>query len=357
MLKMKHLVVAAILILTAAVAFAADFRAADQLYVPLAGHVIGGGRLFITDLFIQNVENEAIDISYIYIPLGSTTPQYIPASGAAYSLAAGERREVVDVMVKTLAQGGLGLTGSPFGAVIVNVCRQGGNCTDPDPTTGADPDFRDATVFTRTYSVLASAPNPQQADTFGQAFPGFPWYSFASMTTSGSPSGDLNKVYITGLRATGAGAVTGTYRTNIGLMNASQFSDTTIQLKLYRGNLNTQVGTTSNRSLGPLQPYQNNITNEFGITAGTDMTNLFVVAEQISSTPRTDIPGFPAGCSADGCPGFFAFASILDNVTGDAVTLEGAFGVPLPDAALTEIYGSKPGGSPMLRRTIRRSNP
>ncbi len=349
MLKVKHLVLAAVVILVAGAAMANNFRAADQVYIPIAGHAGGGSGLFLSDVFIQNVSSDPVTVSYIFIPIGDgKAPQYY---NDRLNLAAGERRELIDFLVKPASEGGLGLAAStnPLGAVVFNACRQGADCTTVD-SNGFNSNYRDITVFSRIYAVATSAPNPQQAQTTGQAFSGIPWYNYASMRASGTPVGDVSKLYITGFRQTGTGA--GTYRSNFGLMNASQYSTTTLVARLYNGNNpNTAMGEFR-KTLGPLGNTQVGFNAAFGsLPAAATSTNLFIVVEQESATAEA---GSPADCGTDGCAGFLAYGSVLDQVTSDATTLEAVFAKALSIDALTAIYGSKPGGGgPMIRRAVK----
>ena len=56
MFKVKLAVAAAMFV--AVGAFASNFRVADQVYVPAAGHIVGGSQLFISDVFISNLRRK-----------------------------------------------------------------------------------------------------------------------------------------------------------------------------------------------------------------------------------------------------------------------------------------------------------
>ena len=75
MLKLQKLVVAAALSLVAVSAMASNFRAADQIYVPNAGHIQGSSGLFISDVFISNLSTDPVDISIIFSGLLNGTSQ------------------------------------------------------------------------------------------------------------------------------------------------------------------------------------------------------------------------------------------------------------------------------------------
>lgn len=55
MFKIKNWGIAAALALSAAAAMASNFRAADQVYLPIGGHIQGGAALFISDVFLTNL--------------------------------------------------------------------------------------------------------------------------------------------------------------------------------------------------------------------------------------------------------------------------------------------------------------
>jgi len=338
MINLKKFVVAAAITLSAAAAMASNFRAADQVYLPVAGHLTGGAGLFLSDVYISNLEADSVTVSFIYSTGagGAQTKTLAPVV-----LAAGERKELVDFF------GTLGITG--IGQVVFNSCKTGGNCnadtcSGGDPTQGTCPDFRKISVESRIYSVPnPSAPVSSQA-TVGQLFSGLPWYSYVS---SDQQANGLDKVFITGIRQTGSGA--GTYRTNIGLVNASQYSTTTLKVTLFDGKGN--VLGTANQVLSPLGQVQPSLSNLFpNLVAGPTQTGLWAQVEQTNSTPTADSP---AACGTSGCPGFFAYGSILDNVSGDATTLESQFLKSL-DYALNAIYpGTSGSGKTSLRHIVK----
>ena len=74
MFKVKQLGVAAAIALFAGAAMASNFRAADQVYVPAAGHVVGANATFVSDVFISNLSDDSVDVSIILStgPTGGT---------------------------------------------------------------------------------------------------------------------------------------------------------------------------------------------------------------------------------------------------------------------------------------------
>lgn len=83
---------------------------------------------------------------------------------------------------------------------------------------------------------------------------------------------------------------------------------------------------------------------------GATSTNAYITIEQSNSVATSDAP---TSCLPDGCPGFLAYSSVLDNVSTDATTLEAIYEKPLSGEAISAIYGSS-GGKPNFRRAVRK---
>ncbi|HXH40793.1 MAG TPA: hypothetical protein VNN08_19330 [Thermoanaerobaculia bacterium] len=317
MLKVKQLGVAAAIALFASAAMASNFRAADQVYVPAAGHIVGANATFVSDLFISNLSDDSVDVSVILsqTPGGTQTP--FPK---VLTLLPRERRELLDFIGNTLH-----LT-SAFGQLIFNGCKATTDCT-PDPTTGLNANFRNISVESRIYS-FATGSNQATAPTNGQLFSGIPWYNFVSESASGA---GLDKIFITGIRNTPQ------FKTNIGFVNASQFSTTTLTATLINGATGATIGTNT-FTLQPLGFQQVLIgsANLFpGFTVAAASTNAYVTVSQSGTQPTADAAA--NGCPT-GCPAFFAYGSQLDNQTQDATTLEPQYLQPLTSNAITCIY-------------------
>jgi hypothetical protein len=352
MAKVKS-AVTAVMMLFAAAAMANNFRAADQVYVTAAAHAAGASGTFISDIFISNLSTDSVAVTVLYgSGVTGTLQTFGTVANPLITLAPSERREIPDFMATPVAQGGLGLSVG-FGQLIFNACKAGGNCTVPpatgscpggDPILGTCPDFRPISVETRVYSTppaggctstfsasVCAGPTPP---TTGQLFSGLPWYTFASSDAS---SIGLDKVFITGFRNNSA------FRSNVGLVNASQFSTTTLTVKLFRGSDSTLLGTNT-VTLAPFGHTQILIsdTKLFPTFIGSTATNAYVTVEQGNNIPTSD--AVANGCNT-GCPAFFAYGSVLDNLSGDATTLEPQFLKPLSDAAINCVFNSVCKGS------------
>jgi hypothetical protein len=334
MFERKTLGAMAALILCAFNGMASNFRAADQVYVPAAGKVAGSSGTFITDLFISNVSADAVTVSVIYTagPNGARQNFY-----DLFDLAAGERREFIDFFTSAL-----GLP-SGFGQLIFNACKKGEDCVNTQDPNGISPHFRNIAVQSRIFSIPRDTTLAQNPPTTGQLFSGVPWYNFVS---SDMAANGLDRAFIVGLRNTGGGP--GTYRANVGIVNASQFSSTDIVVTLKNGRDGVTLGQITKR-LGPLGHLQFAVGTEFPSFNGPTATNAYLEVEQRNSTPTSDAP---ASCLPNGCPAFFAYGSVVDNVSGDATTLEPMYLKGLSDTAIATIY---PLTSNSSRITIRRA--
>jgi hypothetical protein len=341
---MKKLGIAAALILCAFSASASNFRAADQVYVPVAGHTGGQSGQFISDAYISNLSGDSVDVSIIYVPrdtnAGGAAPKNLEEIRGRITLRPYERKEYLDIFEDTLGKA------NAIGMLIFNGCKAGLSCgTDTqDPNTGDSPNFRPISVETRIYQVTPQRPT----ETTGQLFSGIPWYNFVSRLQSNV---DLDKVFITGLTNNGTVGQAGTFRANIGVVNASEWSTTDIVLTLYQGTLSdADKKATKVVNLGPLGNQIFAFDDLFRDGANNPIrgTNFFVTVAQ-QGGGATNNP--PEGC-VDGCPAFLAYGSVLDNLSGDATTMESQYLVPISQQVLDVLYpvGS---GKKRVRRTAR----
>src|SRR5437879_5585086 len=118
MVKVKNVVAVAVMFVAAG-AMASNFRAADQVYVPVAGHAAGSSGTFISDVFISNLSGDAVSVSVIFATgsAGAQTP-----FNNAITLGPNERKEILDFFPTILN------LPSGLGQLVFNGCKQGGNC-------------------------------------------------------------------------------------------------------------------------------------------------------------------------------------------------------------------------------------
>ncbi|HYC59509.1 MAG TPA: hypothetical protein VEK79_08080 [Thermoanaerobaculia bacterium] len=338
---MKRLLIATALTMCAAGAYASNWRGADQVYIPIAGHAVAGANTFVSDVQLANLTGDTVVVSVIYQPVNVPTNPEVPSTvGQEFkdiiTLQPFERKEYKDFFVSALnLQSGIGL-------IILNGCKQGENC-GPDGTddTANTEHYRAISAESRIYSYRSDQ-TPADGTT-GQLFSGIPWYNFVSMLQS---TAQLDEVFVTGITHT-ANSTTG-FRTNFGIINASQYSSTQIAATLYRGRFHPD--NKIDEELITLTPLENKQTNFPGLFPDAPFgDNYFVHFEQRTSTPVTT--GVPSTCD-QGCPAFLAYASVLDNKTGDATTLESQFMKELSPEAILVVYPTS--GKNPWRRAVRK---
>src|SRR5436190_1201860 len=88
MVKVKNVVAVAIMFIAAG-AMASNFRAADQVYLPAAGHLGGSSGTFISDVFISNLSSDSVSVSVIFSTGAGGTQTAFPT---VITLAGHERR-------------------------------------------------------------------------------------------------------------------------------------------------------------------------------------------------------------------------------------------------------------------------
>ena len=337
---MKKLGVAAAFMLLAVGASASNFRGADQVYIPAAGHAAGSSGTFISDVYLSNLTSDEVEVSVIYQSAGENG-----GTGTEFknviTLKGFERKEYLDFF-----RSALNLQGNAFGQLIFNGCKKSTSCgTDTqDPNTGVSQNFRAISAESRIYQLPnpdAALPAPNTRIT-GQLFSGIPWYNFVSSLQS---TAGLDKVFITGITNDV------NFRANLGVVNASQYSRTTIKFTLYQGTMTTADKKAERLiEIGPLGSISPTGLNDMfqGTFTGS---NYFVVVEQTNNQPAND----PPSSCIQGCPAFIAFGSVVDNRSGDATTLEPQYLKELGPDAIAVIYPSGSGsGKPGVRRSVRK---
>src|SRR5258706_496661 len=121
---------------------------------------------------------------------------------------------------------------NPFGLLVSSAWKAGVLCSPVDPVSGENANFRNISVESRIYAIPLGS-DPRTAASNGQDMPGIPWYNYGSSLEKDPIN--LDKVFITGLRAN-----TG-YRSNLGVVNASQYSSTQLTATLKDGATGLQV--------------------------------------------------------------------------------------------------------------------
>jgi hypothetical protein len=312
MANRKLFMIAALVGLMATSAMASAFRSADVVYLPVAGKLAGANNSFFrTDVWISNVTNQRVVVDVAFAPQGGNNENVTdPANTRRLPvLEPFQRREIVDIMGQVFGQADT--APATVGQLIFFACREGGNCTACDDNAA---DCLPITVQARIYTTDAAAA------TFGQLIPGIPWFNFVSPR---SITEQLHQVFITGIRQTAD------YRTNIGIVNASQFSSAVVTARLFQAD-GQQFGPTATVSLPPLGFSQQSVASLFPGFAGN---GAWVLLEQQPITIGSD-------------PGFLAYGSLVDNKSNDPTYLEAQY-IPVLDFGC--VYAAKP-----IKRLVRR---
>jgi hypothetical protein len=289
-------------------AFASAFRAADTIYLPVAGKTRGANNAFFqTDVWISNLSADRIVVDVAFAP---TEDEAGPKDNRNVTLAANlkrvptpinpnQRLEILDIMEIVF---GIPDSQDASGMLIFFPIRENGTAVD----CGTPPnDCRIISVEARIYNTALPGSNLPEGATFGQLVPGLPWYDFISQDAAFA---ELRNAFLVGIR------MNAEYRTNIGLVNASAFSTTTIRARLFNAD-GTQFGSDFTLALPPLAHAQRRVDIMF---PGYSGSGAWLTVEQANTVP-TD-PNDP-DCGG-GCPGFFAYGSLIDQESNDPMYLE-----------------------------------
>ena len=307
--------IAALVAVMATGAMASAFRAADTVYLPVAGKVAGANNSFFrTDVWLSNVSSTPANVWVAFAPQGQDNSGAPDAAENIGVLAAGERREIVDIMGQVFGLAGTETTPIPIGQLIFFAYREGVSAADCEINPN---DCRQITVEARIYTTTA------EGATFGQLVPGIPWYHVASPIVL--PGSNLDHTFITGIRQNAE------YRTNIGLVNASADANAQIEVTL-RSSTNQVLGT-HNETLPPLGFVQRNVGAMF---SGFTGTGAWVDIRQIDTGAGTFVASL-------------AYGSLLDQRSNDPTYLEAQYEPPLDEQMINCIYGAKPPRRPVKR--------
>lgn len=340
MLNLKRCLIAVTLLFMTTAVVASNFRAADLIYVPVAGRLVSGNVTFKTTVFINNVSDVPVVVDVVFAPSNQDNRNATDNFVTLDTIPAGGMLVFDDFMLEAL-----GLQ-SAFGQLLFFSCAEGGDCTDCDANPA---DCELITVQARVYGDQPASQCYGAPDcTTAQIVAGLPWYSYVSPDVADV---NLDKVIISGITVTGTRvignpAASSGFRSNLGFANASQFSSIQLRITLFRADA-TQFGSpNTNITLGPLTHTQGSVADLFPGFTGRG----YVIVEVINVTP-TD-PNNPDDVIASGLPGFYAYGTIVDNVTDDPGTLEAMY---LVEFDFLAVYGSKRATiDAMPRRPVKR---
>lgn len=336
----RILAVGLAVVLVAGGLYASNFRVADTVYMLGAIYSQGATAFYDTDAVVWNPNDVSVDVQVAYMPTGNVDNRNLTNVKSVGTIPAHGVLELDHIVKDTFG------ISSGFGHLLFFSCKTGGDCSNCDSNPA---DCAGIAVEGRVYSFNPNVGTDSTRATSGQLFNGYPWFSYAS--TDESARG-LDQIWIMGLRQDGLPpSVTTGYHTNIGLVNSSQFSSTTLRVTLYNDSDGSQYGTPYQITLNPLGHVQIGLAGNAQSMFPNFTGRGYVKVEQIAFTPTGD-PDYP-----DGAPGFFAYGAAIDNQTSDPTTLEPIF--PTSDPYL-QVFAAGKGSTttrsavPVPERGVRR---
>jgi len=335
-MKRKGLMAALMTMLTmGAGTAAAQFMAADLIYLPAATHTSGEGTSrWRSDLYITNVEGDVeIDVALVYLPTGliNNSARFIDRSTWL-----GGREDdgfgFVDTILADIPPGGTVVLEDPignyfdadgqianFGAIVIFAYEA--NTLEDDGTRVLKNAIVNSRVFTPFTYFLPDSDNEgeflEETGTFGQTLPGVPWYNLADSSAVGE-NGDFSFQLLTGA------VENEEFRYNVGVLNASDpLSTITIVLQPFQGNGEPFLDENENEIsetvvMPPLAQIQYNsvISTLFGIdSAPNDITIDVSVVAWVSG-------------GAEPIIGMTVYGNLIDNNTNDPTAILPAFAFP-----------------------------
>ncbi len=335
-MKRKGLMAALLAMLTmGAGTAAAQFLAADLIYLPAATHTNGEGTSrWRSDLFITNVEEEVeIDVALVYLPTGlvNNSGRFIDRSTWL-----GGREDdgfgFVDPMLADIPPGGTVVLEDPIGnyfdadgqiansgAIVIFAYEA--NTLEDDGTRVLKNVIVNSRVYTPFTFYLPDSDNEgeflEETGTFGQNLPGVPWYNLADPSAVGE-NGDFSFQLLTG------GGEDEDFRYNVGVLNASDpLSTITIVLQPFQGNGEPFLDENENEisRIVIMPPLAQNQYNSV-------MSTLFGIDEAPNDvTIDVSVVAWASG-SAEPIIGLTAYGNLIDNHTNDPTAILPAFAFP-----------------------------
>lgn len=291
---MKKVILIAAVLCVAASSFAL-FRASDIVFVLAGANTPGaGGTLWQTDVWVTDPEVVENLLTIEYLPTGAAGnptpsdtstryyvnyPSSIPPNGTLYI------PNIIGFIQQTYPNVG------GFGALIFY----------GEKPTG---DINNLIVNSRTYTPK-SATDPTQGY-YGQDIPGTPWFYYID---SNFADYGLDAYWLVGLTENSA------FRTNVGIVNGSENDILSVKFDLY-DSTGTFVATTTVAGIGALAHVQYNqmLTTTFGLSSAENYSLHITIAS------ATIIDS-----SLSYAPALYAYASKVDNATGDPNYIEATY--------------------------------
>ncbi len=314
---------------------AAQFMAADLIYLPAVTHTNGAGSSqWRSDVFITNVEEDVnIDVALAYLPTGLISNGPVFSDRSTWL---GGREDdgfgFINTALADIPPGGTVVLQDPVGeywSTIDGIANTGALVVFAyQANTLADDGTRErktAIVNTRAYTpftfYLPDSENEGEfvewTGTFGQTLPGVAWYNLADPAAVGD-NGDFSFLLLTGA------SETDDFRYNVGIINASDpLTQITIVIQPFQGNglpFTNDEGIEQSRTL--IMPpashiqYESIFTTLFGFEEVPPDAHLKMSVVQWSSG------------SAQPIVGLTVYGTLIDNVTQDPTAILPLFGYP-----------------------------
>ena len=314
---------------------AAQFMAADLIYLPGATHTPGEGESrWRSDIYITNVEaGDAIDVALVYLPTGqvSNADRFSDRS----TWLGGREADgfgFVDPALADIPPGGTVVLEDPIGeyfdadgaiansGAIVVFAFEAGTLEDDGTRV-----FKNAIVNSRVYTPMTFyLPDPdnegeftEERGTFGQTLPGVAWYNLADPSAI-SEEGDFSFLLLSGA------IESRDFRYNLGILNASDpLSTITVVIQPFQGDGEPFLDENDNEitqivimpPLGHVQ-YNNVMTTLFGI-------------EDVEPDVTIDVAVVTwASGAADPIIGMTTYGNMIDDRTNDPTAILPLFAFP-----------------------------
>jgi hypothetical protein len=313
---------------------AAQFLAADLIYLPAVTHTNGeGDSRWRSDVFITNVDDVDIDIAIIYYPTGGTDNTGVFESRDLWlGGREGDGFGYINTELANIPPNGTVVLRDPvadYWGTVEGVRQTGALVIFAYEADTLEDDgtrvVKNAIVNSRAYTPFRfyyEDPDNEgqflpKDGTYGMNLPGVPWYNLADPSAV-SENGDFSFLLLTGAKENSE------FRYNVGLVNASDpLTTITLSLQPIQGNGAPFLTENGNviAQIVTLPPaahlqYVNIFSEQFGLENVPDDTIL-----KISFVQWTSGSGEPV-------VGLTVYGTMIDNRTHDPTAILPAFGYP-----------------------------
>jgi len=320
---------------TGAVPVAAQFMAADLIYLPAVAHTNGEGESrWRSDLYITNVEEDVeIDIAIVYLQTGLVNNSSVFVDRTTW-LGGRETDDFgfVDPQLANIPPGGTVVLRDPVGeywATLENVQHSGAlvifayeaNTLEDDGTRVVKNAIVNSRVYTPFTFFVEDPDNEgeflQRSGTYGQNLPGVAWYNLADPSAVGD-NGDFNFELLTGAGENSE------FRYNVGIVNASDpLTTITLTIQPFQGN--GEPFTTEDD-----QEIMQTVTMPPAahVQYNSIFNTLFDLGEVPDDTSlKISVLAWASG-SAEPIVGMTIYGTLIDNTSQDPTAILPVFGFP-----------------------------